>query len=171
MISSFLKLKEPFLPYDKKGEWSRYHLRSCSIKFLLNTSSPLTGTSRRCLPNNGFCLQHLSSKATFHTTFRGHLPADECPSLSAARCVLLFVITFDYLLSWYLRGVYLSRYKYEFCNMHVFISISTIRIDTHNKIRYCKSTNSSKRKPICEIGSANHLVHDSSCARIPEFKN
>lgn len=94
MISSFLKLKEPFLPYDKKGEWSRYHLRSCSIKFLLNTSSPLTGTSRRCLPNNGFCLQHLSSKATFHTTFRGHLPADECPSLSAARCVLLFVITF-----------------------------------------------------------------------------
>ena len=115
-------------------------------------------------------LQHLSSKATFHTTFRGHLPADECPSLSAARCVLLFVITFDYLLSWYLRSVYLSRYKYEFCNMHVFISISTIRIDTHNKIRYCKSTNSSKRKPICEIGSANHLVHDSSCARIPEFK-
>lgn len=44
-------------------------------------------------------LQHLSSKATFHTTFCGHLPADECPSLSAARCVLLFVITFDYLLS------------------------------------------------------------------------
>lgn len=39
-------------------------------------------------------LQHLSSKATFHTTFCGHLPADECPSLSAARCVLLFVITF-----------------------------------------------------------------------------